>query len=189
MKRKEGVTNNQRQRTLPRYKDKLMGIPVVLLNAAYETSYQKETGVVVPDVNALEAAIAVARVTINFKLSGSEIKCLRKAVGKKANEIADFLDMTSEHYSRLENGGTLATNAERIFRLRIVHSLREKAKGVVAKDDDILNMTFVPFRSSLEPITLVFDRVNVLNEGLQEVWHFVGVDNVEEAAGVIRSVA
>lgn len=187
---KKEMTKDQKEKVLPRYKDKLMGIPVVLLNAALECTHGNERGVVVPDVNALESAIALARVTISHKLSGIEIKYLRKAIGEKANKIADFLDMTPEHYSRLENGGTLATNAERIFRLRVAHALRSKVKGVVAKDDDILDMSFVPFRQSLEPVTLIFERLFVLDEGTpKQIWHFVGTDNVQESTRTLKVVA
>ena len=120
----------------------------------------------------------------------SKIKYLRKAIGEKANKIAEFLDMTPEHYSRLENGGTLATNAERIFRLRVAHSLRNKAKGVVAKDNDILDMAFVPFRQSLEPVTLIFERLFVLDEGTpKQIWHFVGIDNAQESIRTLKVVA
>jgi transcriptional regulator with XRE-family HTH domain len=167
-----------------------MGIPVVLLNAAIDCTHGGERGVVVPDINALESAIALARVTVSHKLSGIEVKHLRKAIGEKANKIAEFLDMTPEHYSRLENGGTLATNAERIFRLRVAHSLRNKAKGVIAKDDDILDMTFLPFRPSLEPVTLVFERLFVLDEGQpRQIWHFVGVDTAQESPRTLKVVA
>lgn len=187
---KRDMAKDQKERVLPRYKDKLMGIPVVLLNAAIECGHGEERGVVVPDVNALESAIALARVTVSHKLSGVEIKYLRKAIGEKANKIAEFLDMTPEHYSRLENGGTLATNAERIFRLRVAHSLRNKAKGVVAKDNDILDMAFVPFRQSLEPVTLIFERLFVLDEGTpKQIWHFVGIDNAQESIRTLKVVA
>jgi transcriptional regulator with XRE-family HTH domain len=187
---KREMAKDQKQKFLPRYKDKLMGLPVVLLNAAYECSHGEERGVIVPDVSELESAIALARVTIPEKLSGAEIKYLRKAIGEKANTIAVYLDLSPEHFSRLENGGALGTNAERIFRLRVARDLRPKARGVIAKDDTILNMTFVTFRHSLEPVTLIFDRLFMLDEDTPRlVWHFVGVDSVQEPARTLKVVA
>jgi transcriptional regulator with XRE-family HTH domain len=176
--------------TIARYPDKLMGIPVVLLDAAYEVSHGEEKGVVVPDLKGLEAAIAVARTSVPFKLAGNEIRCLRRAIGEKARDIASFLDLTPEHYSRLENGtGALNTNAEKIFRLRVRHSLHERAKGVKVKDSDILDMTFVPVRPSLEPVTLIFDRLFVLDSEPELVWHFIGIEQSQKSTKGLRVVA
>src|SRR5262249_34268170 len=133
-------------------------------------------GIVVPDVMALEAAMAVARVTVSTKLSGEEIRFLRKALGMKAVDLAKFLDVTPETFSRWENGAIpISTNAERILRLRVVHALRLKTPGVPAKDEDILSMSFTPIRSSTEPTTLIFKRALVLSdESSREVWCYSG---------------
>jgi hypothetical protein len=187
--KKNGTTTERRDELIARHKDNLMGIPVVLLNAAHTEMHGEETGVVVPDVRALEAAIAVARTTVAYKLSGDEVRFLRRAINEKSATLAKFLDMTPEHFSRLENGGALTTNAERVFRLRVMHQLRDKARGVKVKDDDILNMTFIPVRPSPEAVTLVFERLYVLDDLKHQVWHFVGVDKSQEAGRTLRIVA
>jgi len=162
--------------TIERHEENLMGLPVILLNAAVRGEHGDAAGIVVPDVIALEAAMAVARVTVSTKLSGKEIRFLRRALGIKAIDLAKFLDITPETFSRWENGAIpISTNAERILRLRIIHALRENAPGVPAKDEDILNMSFSPVRSSTEPTTLIFERARVLNDGRsREVWCYSG---------------
>lgn len=185
-------TVKETPKNIPRHKDTLMGLPIVLLNAAYEVSHGDETGVVVPDVQALEAALAVARVTLPTKLTGSEIRFLRKAIGIKAVNLAKFLDVTAETFSRWENGNgaAISTNAERVLRLRVLHSLREKAPAVPAKDDKILDMDFIAARTSLDPVTIIFERPIVLREGrLEAVWYFVGTEAIEEPRRRLRVVA
>jgi DNA-binding transcriptional regulator YiaG len=178
--------------TIPRHKDTLMGFPVVLLSAAYEATHGEETGIVVPDVSALEAAIAVARVTLPYKLSGNEIRFLRKAIGMKAVDLAKFLAVDPAHFSRWENesGSAITTNAERVLRLRVAHALRHKAPGVDVEDDEILDMDFVAARSSIEPVTLMFERLFILKDRQKvPVWHFLGIEAVKEARKRLRVVA
>lgn len=175
------------QTVVDRHTENLMGLPVVLLNAAFEAKHGDEVGVVVPDVEALECAMAVARVTVPIKLSGAEIRFLRRAIAEKAMNLAKFLDVTAETFSRWENGAIpISTNPERILRLRVLHALRGKAPGVPATDDDILDMSFAPVRSSTLPTTLVFERAKVLNGGKSRiVWCFVGTEQ-QSAKGGLR---
>lgn len=191
MKTRNTKPVNEVPKIIPRHKDTLMGLPIVLINAAYEAVHGDETGVVVPDIPALEAAIAVARASVPTKLSGNEIRFLRKAIGMKAQDLAKFLDVTPETFSRWENdsGSPISTNPERVFRLRVVHALRDKTPGVMAKDDVILDMNFVPFRTTLNPVTLVFYRLAILQDGCpQQVWHFIGTE-AEETRKRLRVVA
>jgi DNA-binding transcriptional regulator YiaG len=157
------------------------------INSAFEVEQDGEKVPVVPDVQALEAAIAVARVTVPDKLNGKEIRFLRKAICKKASELARFLDVTPETFSRWENDReVMSTNAERVFRLRILNSLRNSTPGVRAKVDDVLEMKISPFRASVHPTTLVFEHVRGLVDGeLAYVWVYQGI-STEEAETVIH---
>jgi DNA-binding transcriptional regulator YiaG len=177
-------------RVLPEFLDKLMGIRLLLINSAFEATQDGETAPIVPDVIGLEAAAAVARVTIAAKLSGKEIRILRKALGVRAAALAEFLDVTPETFSRWENGKeTISNNAERILRLRVAHGLRGKAPGVKAASDAILDLKISPFRMSTSPITLKFERVEVVQDGdFQKVWRYLGVAE-EEAEPLKANVA
>lgn len=163
-------------RVLPRFLDTLMGIRILLINSAFEAVQDGEAAPVVPDINGLEAAAAVARATIPAKLSGKEIRAMRKALGLRAAALAEFLDVTPETLSRWENGKeAVSNNAERILRLRVVHGLRTKAPGVKAASDTILDLKISPFRTSMEPTTLQFERVEVVENGdFKKVWRYLG---------------
>jgi len=164
------------ERVLPRFEDKLMGIPIVLLNSAIESEVDGEVGVTVPDSEGLRAAVAVARVTIPDKLGGSEIRALRRALGMQARTLAEFLDVTPETFSRWENGKeAISRNAERLLRLRVFQSLRNQAQGVRAKSEDILDIKLAPLRLANKPLLLAFQRVP------GGVWWFCGLDEGETA--------
>lgn len=171
------------QTVVGRHRENLMGLPVVLLNAAFEAKHGDETGIVVPDVEALECAMAVARVMVPAKLAGNEIRFLRKVIGEKAVNLAKFLDVTAETFSRWENGAVpISTNPERILRLRVLHALRAKAPGVLATDDDILSMSFSSVRASTATTTLVFERAKILNGAQPKtVWCFLGTEQQSQS--------
>ncbi len=181
------TTAKESERILPSYREKLMGIPVILHKCAIEVRNGNEISTAVPDVKGLEAALAVARISIPAKLSGKEIKFVRRVLGKKANELAKQLDITPEHFSRIENGNAaLTTNTERIFRWHILRELRDKAPYVRVKAEEILDMSFPTFRSTVAPVTLIFTRTKGAVNGVsRHVWIFEGAENVSERSRAI----
>jgi DNA-binding transcriptional regulator YiaG len=90
-------------RILPAYVDRLMGVRALLIESAFEVEHDGTKGIVVPDVNGLQIAAAVARAIVPAKLTGKEIRFLRKAIGMRAADLARFLDVTAETMSRWEN--------------------------------------------------------------------------------------
>ena len=163
--RKDRIGHMEDREIIPEFLDEDMGIPVMLLDAAYKFRNGEATGTVVPDVPGLEAAMAVARVMDDFKLSGKDFKFLRKAIGIKANVLADFLGIKPETLSRWENGKEpISTNAERVMRLRIFHTLKDKAPGVRASLDAILEMKFKVVRPAIDGI-MKFKRFPVVKDG------------------------
>jgi transcriptional regulator with XRE-family HTH domain len=169
-------------RVLPRFLDKLMGVRVLLINSVFEAEQDGETVPVVPDIQGLEAAVAVARITVPDKLSGREIRFLRKAICKKSTELARFLDVTPSTFSRWENDrDVMSTNTERVFRLRILNSLRRCAPGVEVKVETILEMKISPFRAPAHPTTLIFEHLHGLVDGESaDVWVYQGTSNEED---------
>jgi transcriptional regulator with XRE-family HTH domain len=171
------VTREQsNRRIIGKFLDEQMGLPVLLVDSAYKAESSGTEGVVVPDVSGLEAAIAVARVMNDFKLNGKELKFLRRAIGLKAVDLAKFLDVSAETVSRRETGKELiSTNDERVLRLRVYRTLKDRAPVVEADADIILNMTFKPVRLSNEgPMT--FRYVTDIKDGrLRHVWFFEGM--------------
>ena len=191
MAKKSKKSKRPLDRKIERYVDDSMGLPIVLEDSAIASSFDGEEGVVVPDVKGLEAAMAVARVIIPDKLRGEEIKFLRKAIGLKAVDLASFLDVVPETLSHWENGRNVITaNPERILRMRALRALKDKARGVPAKVDDILDMEIVAVRGSLQPITLVFERMVMFVDDMRQwVWAFQGVEESDVAEEAVRDVA
>lgn len=192
MARKNASSQRLTNQRLDRYETDSMGLPVVLVNSAVESSFDGEEGIVVPDIKGLEAAMAVARATIADKLSGKEIRFLRKAVGLTAVRLAEFLDVVPETLSRWENesGASITTNPERILRMRVLRALKQKARGVPAKVDDVLDMKFLGVRTSLGPIKLIFERMMALaDESPQCVWVFRGLEKSDVAEEATKNVA
>lgn len=99
-----------------------LGAPfkVVLLNS-FTFGVDPKTGertVSIEDWTGLINAVVRTRICHARKLSGDEIKFIRKAIGVRANLLAPFLDMTPEHFSRCENGTKVMSNqSEKHFRL------------------------------------------------------------------------
>ena len=88
-------------RTLPEYRnDVLMGLPgVVILNAVEEVRCQKCGHVAATgfsDLEGLLAAVAVARVTAPQKLSGRDVRFLRKALGWLSRNLRQNLKFATK---------------------------------------------------------------------------------------------
>lgn len=90
------------------------------VRCSYDIKLEKER-VDIPDEDGLINTIATVRAIHQRKLSGPDIKFLRKHLGLRSKELADHLDVTPEHLSRCENGDkTLSANSEKLLRLLVL---------------------------------------------------------------------
>lgn len=103
---------------LPVHEENLMGIPVVLKDAAVvETDAAGDETVTIPDMDALVAAIAAYRCLEPGKLAGAEIRFMRKALGLTQADFAETLEIDPATVSRCENDGqVLGGFAEKCLR-------------------------------------------------------------------------
>jgi DNA-binding transcriptional regulator YiaG len=163
------------RQVLTEFVDEQMGLPVVLIESAREAENNGASGVIIPDLAGLEAAMAVARISDEFKLNGQEIRFLRRAIGVKAVELAKFLDVTPETMSRWENGREpISTNAERVFRMRVYNTLKGKAPGVKCDLNSIIEMKYQVAR--LAGATMVFQHLLAMKDNAaQYVWFYQGM--------------
>ena len=91
---------------MPVHEENLMGIPVILKDAAVvESDAAGDETVTIPDMDALVIAIAVNRCLEPGKLAGAEIRFMRKALGMTQAEFADTLEIDPATVSRWENDG------------------------------------------------------------------------------------
>lgn len=107
-----------RSETLPFHKENLMGLPVVLKDAAVvEIDAAGDETATIPDMDALVAAIAVNRCLEPRKLAGGEIRFMRKALGMTQSAFAETLEIDPATVSRWGNDGqVLGGFAEKCLR-------------------------------------------------------------------------
>ena len=115
-----------RSETLPVHEENLMGIPVILKDAAVvESDAAGDETVTIPDMDALVIAIAVNRCLEPGKLAGAEIRFMRKALGMTQAEFADTLEIDPATVSRWENDGqVLGGFAEKCLRHLVCDTFR-----------------------------------------------------------------
>jgi len=168
-------------RTLPEYRnDVLMGLPgVVILNAVEEVRCQKCGHVAATGFSNLEgllAAVAVARVTAPQKLSGRDVRFLRKALGWLSRELASKLEVRDETVSRWENGKEpVGPTSEKLLRLIVAQFLGEKAPAMEIDEKHIVSMRIRTVRPVARPVEMRFRAVDMkVARRRERVWKQVG---------------
>lgn len=94
---------------------------VYLVGVEYEVD--RETGeqrAGIPRLPDLLTQIAMALLTKEGLLTGDELRFLRKRVGRSSKDFAALLGMTSEQYSRIENGAKLTAANDKLARLLVI---------------------------------------------------------------------
>jgi hypothetical protein len=185
---KNAPKHDGNRQIIPELLDDQMGLPVVLLDSAYAAESNGASGVIIPDLPGLEAAMAVARISDELKLGGRDIRFLRRAIAVKAVDLARFLDVTAETMSRWENGREpISTNAERVLRMRVYNTLKGKAPGVKCDLNAIIEMKYQVAR--LAGATMVFKHLLAMkdNGATQYVWYYGGMRAAPEAAQRLRA--
>jgi DNA-binding transcriptional regulator YiaG len=100
-----------------------LGAPFkVILKDSVEVVSDDRTGELIsytiPDPDGLLRVVALARVLNARKLSGADIKFLRKAVGVKQKELAQAIEVKAEHLSKVEAGTIpLGPGSEKLLRI------------------------------------------------------------------------
>ena len=144
----------------------LLGSPfAVILHDAVDQKYcavcEEIIGHVIPKPNELLAVTALFRACNPTKLSGSDVRFLRKSLHLKAKEFAEKIDVTPEYLSRIENDHqAIGLHYERLLRMQVcielfdcAHpSLHSQIKAVPRMDIKVMRTTFDPlvFNLSLE---------------------------------------
>jgi YgiT-type zinc finger domain-containing protein len=94
----------------------------------------KHCGAAVPQIvaaNILHRLIAIRLLTNEYRLSGAEVRFLRKAVGYSATELAKMAGSSKQLVSRWENRSSLGQDSDRLIRLLCAHKMmRDSLLGV-----------------------------------------------------------
>ena len=142
---------------LHRYEEKLMGLPypVILLDAAEEITHPKTDkvlGVAVPDAEELAAAVAFALCFMPTRLSGAEVRFIRRVMGMTGQELAAAVGMGPATLSRGEHGKqTVGGWADKAVRMAAVLRLRDRAPGSRLRPEDIVSLQFAPRDADSHP--------------------------------------
>lgn len=110
----------------PAYEATGLGAPfkVILEDAVKQTVCTKCGEVLetyIPDMEGLFHAVVFTRALEPRKLTGTEMRFMRRTMGWKAKDLAKHLGVSAEHLSRCENGTkVMAPATEKLFRLYAV---------------------------------------------------------------------
>ena len=101
----------------------------------------------------LVAAVAMLRSLHSLKLSGDDIKFLRKALDMKSKELANAISVVPETFSRFENSRQpISESIEKLLRAFVCIRLGKTATGIQIDEEDIFSMS----------IRAVFDTSRIL---------------------------
>lgn len=156
------------RKKVPDYSTDEFGIPLRLVDAV-EEEVCEECGArivfAVENTVGLVAAAAIARATHPQKLSGREIKFLRKALKWSAKQLGEVLDSKPETVSRWENGKLpMSSNSEKLLRLLTCSTLGPHAPGISYVLDEILQMHISPVHDTRQDdVRLCLQRVLCIN--------------------------
>ena len=112
------------------------GLPnVYLVGVEYRTDQHSDVQQAdIPCLPGLLEAIAKALLEKRSLLTGDEIRFLRKRLKKPSKDFAGLVGVSSEQYSRIENGHAVTQTVDRVIRLLYVTLAKlnqEAAEGVV----------------------------------------------------------
>jgi len=148
---------NTETRVVPHYHADLLGAPfdITLINSVKEVwcvECQKKLSTTIPELEGLLQAVAWSRAFTSRKLSGEEVRFLRKAVGMKAKAFAEKIEMSPENLSRVENGQKpLGPGSEKLLRFFVLTRMLDD--DVVAKigNEQIKKLFDVKIESTWDP--------------------------------------
>ncbi len=135
-----------RYEQVPEYQEDLLGLPYpVTLRGGVVRKVDTETGetlgYAIADLDGLVAAVAMIRALHNVKLSGDEIRFIRKAADMSAKSLANEIYVDPSTFSRWENGSqTMNEHIERLFRLYICDTLAKRAPAIDYESKEIATM-------------------------------------------------
>jgi DNA-binding transcriptional regulator YiaG len=115
-----------REVVLPEYIPDNLGAPFkVVLKHSVRQVVDEETGeveeTIIPNPRGLLQSIALTRLVWPRKLTGADIKFIRKALKMKATDLADMIEVSPEHLSRCEAGErVLSPGVEKCLRMAII---------------------------------------------------------------------
>lgn len=154
-----------------------LGVPfkVVLFNSVRQV-INTDTGevekIIIPNIRGLMQKIAMTRIAIPQKLSGSEVKFIRRAFKLKASQLSEKIGVTAEHFSRCESGErVLSPGAEKCLRISALlehYKLPDNVDDLISGNEEAKEKIELFYRA-------LFNVQNIMNE-----MHIVPAFNANE---------
>jgi transcriptional regulator with XRE-family HTH domain len=136
---------------------------VYLVGIRYFTSPDGRVTAEIPALKPLMRLIARDLVLAKSDLTGSEVRFLRKRLGKKATEYCKFLGLEPETLSRIENGKQPISSAtEKLARLS--YAILSEEPDLYDHARTILQSMLDEFKPAKERIVLEIDKDNAWRE-------------------------
>jgi hypothetical protein len=154
-------------RAVPRYDLDTLGAPfkVTLIDGVILKTEGKKEIVEIPDLGGLINTVVRVRVCHLRKLTGQEIKFVRRALGLRSKDVAKFLGMSLEHYSRCESEAKVmsATNEKffRLFAFVATHTRNPSESLSQADDPTALKENIAEPDQMLEGLFKLFFRMKI----------------------------
>lgn len=146
------------RKKVPEYLTRDFGIALSLVDAVEQEICSlcgEVMELTIPNPSGLVAAAALYRVKLPQKLTGSEIRFVRKALKYSAKKLADVLGATAETISRWENDKMpMSPTTEKLLRILTGTFLTGRAPAVTFDPQEILDMKINAVRSPGEEIAL-----------------------------------
>jgi DNA-binding transcriptional regulator YiaG len=149
----------------PEHTEDLGGVVVTIVNAVEVLRCDKcDTEMTaIPDMDGLGRATAISRALNPVRLSGREVKFMRRVLDMTQTEFAKAMDLTAESVSRWETDARgVGGMCEKLLRHNICALLYKEAKGRPYDPAVITHMQFMglPEGQELPPLRMVRVRVN-----------------------------
>ncbi len=157
-----------------------VGISTVIYRAAIvQYDEDGEETIEIPRQDELRASVAVARCLMPIRLRGSELKAIRKILGKTLEEMAKSLDERTamETVSRWESETQpMGGYAEKLFRLFVCEELKDHAPGIEYNGKMIADLRVLdPWRVDAEfqvpPVHLSLIELKERSGTIIEAWN------------------
>ena len=147
---------------LPTYATDLGGMRVRLVNAAIRETCGAcgEATIEVPDLDGLARAAAMVRALLPLRMTGKDVRFLRRALDMSGREFAEAMELTPETVSRWENGlRGLGGYTDKLLRHNICALLHKDTPAIVYDPADITRMRIVDTPEDFALPPLEFRRV------------------------------
>ena len=135
---------------LERHEENRMGLPypIVLLNAAEKVTHPQTgevIGVAIPNSEELAAAVALALCFIPVRLTGTEIRFIRRVLGMTGQDLAAAVEMDPATLSRWEHDKQeIGAWADKAIRMAAVLRLQDRAPGSSLRPEDVVTLRLAP---------------------------------------------